>query len=92
MVVAPTHCNPLASWKTSAISLETKGEHLKYRWLEKVACIDTPLCFAQPKEDVKLVDEEDHIPLSLFHLFEDGFQSFFKVTTKLGSGYKLSQV
>ena len=60
--------------------------------LEQIGGVHRPFRCTGPYNGMQLVDEKQNLSLGRLHFFEDGFQSFLKLTTKLRAGHQRSHV
>src|SRR5215213_567021 len=62
------------------------------RRLQHVRCIDRAFGSARANECVQLVDKQNYLALRVLNLFQNGFQTIFKLTTILRTGKHRAEI
>ena len=59
----------------------TSGKHR----FQHVSCVHGTVCLTGTNDQMKLIDKQDDLTLTLLHFLKNCFQTFFKLTTILGA-------
>ena len=61
-------------------------------WFEHISRIHRALRFSGTHDGMQLIDEKDHLSITVFHFFQNGFQTLLKLAPVLRPGNERSHV